>query len=349
MATRIGLLALRHFTDSGLSIALDVFRAANALSRRAGQPVPFVLEALSLTGEPVEAASGLVTSVTGDVKRLRRADVILVPGCWYDTDDGVEALLGREDVRVAVKALRAAVDRSATVGASCSGTFLLAETGALNGLSATTTWWLASQFRERYPTVALDVTKALTLEPRLLCAGTVFAMADLALAVVSRHAGPELARGCMRALLLDTHPSQAPYMVLRQVVTNDPVVRAAERWVRQHLSSNAVDVESLAKHVGVSSRTLSRKLEASLGLKPLAFVHRLRLEAATHLLETTQKPLDEIAERVGYRDGGTLRRLMRRTLQRAPGELRRRADVTPKNAERRAASPTELGVKARFS
>jgi transcriptional regulator GlxA family with amidase domain len=112
-------------------------------------------------------------------------------------------------------------------------------------------------------------------------------------------------------------------VALRHLRTDDAVVRRAEAWARAHLA-NGFDVATLAGKAGASPRTLARRLDASLGLSPIAFVQRLRVETAAHLLETSRLSLDEIAARVGYADANTLRRLMRRELGKPPGELRRR-------------------------
>ena len=318
-------MVLEGFTDSGLGVALDVLRAGNALSLRAGKRAPFEVEVLTPRADRrVRAASGLETRVHGTVARLTRCDVVLVPGCWLEGGEGVAALLARAEAVKVIAELERAAERGALIGASCAGTFLLAATGRLDGGVATTTWWLAEAFRARFPGVKLDVERTLTAQGRLLCAGTVFAMADLALSIVSRIAGPALARQCMRVLLLDRHASQAPYMVLRDMVHDEPVVQAAERWVRKHLAET-VRVEHLARAVGASPRTLARRLDETLGTTPLGFIQRMRLEAATHLLESSKASLEEIAARVGYRDAGTLRRLMRRKLGSRPSELRHQA------------------------
>ena len=91
--------------------------------------------------------------------------------------------------------------------------------------------------------------------------------------------------------------------------------------MRKHLAE-PVRVERLARAVGASPRTLARRLDETLGTGPLGFIQRIRLEAATHLLESSKASLEEIATRVGYRDAGTLRRLMRRKLGSTPRELR---------------------------
>lgn len=323
--TKLAVVALDGYTDSGLAVALDVFRAANALGARAGSRHRFALEVLS-PSKQVRSASGLAITAQGGLSRLSRCEVALVPGCWMEEPSHVDRMLARADVQATARALAALFRRGGLVGASCSGTFVLASTGLLDGRRATTTWWLAEAFRRRFPRVRLEADQALVAEGRLLCAGTVFAMADLALAVVARRAGPALARQCMRALLLDQHASQAPYMVLRQMVLEEPLVLEAERWVRRHLAE-PFSVPALAKAIGASPRTLARRLEASVGTGPLGFIHRVRLEAATHLLRSSTASLDDVAARVGYRDAGTLRRLIRRNLGVAAGALRRRAEA----------------------
>ena len=110
-------------------------------------------------------------------------------------------------------------------------------------------------------------------------------------------------------------------MVLRDLVREEPLVLAAERWVRGHLHE-PLDVTRVAGAVGTSPRTLARRLERSLGTTPLGLINRIRLEAATHLLSSAPRSLDEVAEAVGYRDAGTLRRLIRRKLGQTPTALR---------------------------
>jgi transcriptional regulator GlxA family with amidase domain len=321
MVRTIGLLVLDGVTDSGVSVALDVLRAANALRRREGRRDAFDVKVLSKGGRAVTTAAGLRLGVHGAWTRARRCDVLLVPGCWVETPGEVAALLARKDVEACTALLQAGAKRGAVVGASCTGAFVLAAAGLLDGRRATTTWWLGSELRKRFPRVEVDDAQSLVSEGQVLSAGTVFAMADLALALVARWAGPTIARRVTKVLLLDTHTSQGPYMVLTQVANDEPAVRAAEAWVRRNLSRPG-SVGQLARAVGLSPRTLARRLDASLGLSPIGFIRRIRLETAAQLFETSRLSLDEVARRVGYEDAGTLRRLMRRELGRTPKQLR---------------------------
>jgi transcriptional regulator GlxA family with amidase domain len=230
-------------------------------------------------------------------------------------------LLDRPDAAAVGAELLAAADRGAIAGASCTGTFMLAATGLLDHRTVTTTWWLAGVFRRTFPLVRLEVARALTVDGTVLCAGSVLAIADLAFAVISRTAGPSLARSSSQVLLLDTHPSQAPYMALEHLRIDDPLVRDAERWVDRNLSE-PFSIPDLARGVGTSTRTLARRLDAALGVGPSGFVEGIRLRLARHLLETTTLPLEQVAARVGYSDTGTLRRMLRRRLGRTPRDLR---------------------------
>lgn len=318
---RVGVLALDGVTDSGLAVALDVLRAAKVLAAREARRDPFSIQVFTMGGRAVRTASGALTT-TGRSARPPRCDVLLVPGCWLEGAGQLDAWIARKDTTQAIELIARAAKRGAWVGGSCTATFLLAEAGLLDGAVATTTWWLEAAFRSRFPRLELDVTRSMTTTGRVLCAGSVFAMADLALAVVARLAGPRVARQCMRALLLDTHPSQAPYMVLEQTLTNEPLVQQAEAWIRARLRDQ-FSVDELAGALRVTPRTLSRRLRRALGVSPLGLVQRVRVEVASHLLETTSASVDEVAEQVGYRDGGTLRRLLKRAAVPGPKRLRR--------------------------
>lgn len=113
------MLVLEQVTDSGVSVALDVLRAANALTRRAGLREPFVVEVLSKRGRAVTTGAGLRLGVHGAWKRASRCDVLLVPGCWVETAEEVEALLEREDVKACGLVLQQAARRGAVLGTSC--------------------------------------------------------------------------------------------------------------------------------------------------------------------------------------------------------------------------------------
>ncbi|MBX3210964.1 MAG: helix-turn-helix domain-containing protein [Labilithrix sp.] len=318
---RVAILVADGFTDSGLAVALDVFRTANALARRAGRAVPFQVSVLAPT-KRVRAASGLVVGPTSPLSSASHADLVLVPGYWVETPEEMCGVVERPDVKKLVRAIVAAYGRGKTVGSSCAGAFLLAEAGILDGRAATTTWWLAPQLQQRCPRAKVEAESALVVDERLLTAGALFAQADLALHICARVCGPTLSRHVARLLLLNTHASQAAFMAVQQLAANDETVRRAEAWARARLAAS-FSVIDMARAAGTSPRTLARRLAGAVGATPIGFVQRLRVEQAVHLLETTSLSLDEVSSRVGYRDPNALRRVMRKHISTSPRELRR--------------------------
>jgi transcriptional regulator GlxA family with amidase domain len=317
-------LVLAGVADGALGIGLDVFATAARLAPRRA-PAQRVI---SVDGRPVRTWTGRALPVDGALRgaRLGRRDVVLLPGLAAATPHAVEALLARADTARALPLLARAAERGATIAASCSATTLLAAAGLLDGVEATTTWWLAPVFARRFPGVTLRADRMVVDAGRVVTAGAAFAHADLALALVARLAGAPTARLVARYLVVDERPSQARYMVLDHLRSDDAVARALERFVMANLARQ-VSLAEMARATGTSPRTLARRVEAALGTTPQRFAQRLRAARAAHLLETTTAPVEAVAADVGYADAAAFRRVYRRYTGEAPRDRR-----TPRSA-----------------
>ena len=318
---KTAVLALPSVLDTSLGMTLDILGAANRLRTLAGQSPVFRPVLTSMQGSQVRSGAGLMLGPAVPASRLPRPDLIIVPGANLPLPDEVDAWLASASVSRAVDWLREMARQGAEVTASCAGTFVLAEAGLLDGRSATTTWWLAPHFQKRYPHIALDMNRMVVRDGPVTCAGAAFAQADLMLSLVARHAGPETARLCARYLLLDQRLSQARYALVDHLARQHPVVNAAERWIRRHLA-RSFSIGELAQALHVTPRTLARRFASTTGLTPSRFIQRLRVEQAIHLMETTPRALADIAERVGYADASSLRRLIARHKGSTPREIR---------------------------
>jgi transcriptional regulator GlxA family with amidase domain len=208
------------------------------------------------------------------------------------------------------------------IAAACVGTFLLAESGLLDGHDATTTWWLSPLFRSRYPEVRLDEDRMVVPSGQFVTAGAVMGHLDLVLWLI-RQASPELATLVARYMLVDGRVSQAPYIIPDHLAHSDPLIERFERWTRANLA-RGFSLQDAASELATSPRTLQRRAEAVLGKSPLAYFQDRRVERARHLIETSSMDLEAIAAEVGYSDGTTLRTLLRRRLGRGVRELRAR-------------------------
>jgi transcriptional regulator GlxA family with amidase domain len=219
--------------------------------------------------------------------------------------------------------LRTWAGDGASMAAACVGTFVLAEAGLLDGEEATTTWWLAPMFRQRYPKVALDESRMLVNSAGFTTAGAAMAHLDLALGVL-RQRSPALAALAARYLLGEPRGSLAEFVIPDHLAHADPLVERFEGWARHRLA-HGFSLNDAARAVGASERTLARRMHAVLGKTPLSYFQDLRVERALHLLRTGSESVDQIAAQIGYADGVTLRSLLRRRLGKGVRELRARA------------------------
>ncbi|WP_432175397.1 GlxA family transcriptional regulator [Streptomyces sp. Tue6028] len=304
----VAVLVYDGVFDSGLSAALDVLDAANAMRGELPQPPPaWNVTTVGFSAQVRTGAGHLVNPEPASAAAT--TDLLVVPALAERRPDALlDRVAGPElaEVRELVAERR---DRGTPIASACTGTFLLAESGVLDGRRATTTWWLAPVFRGRYPAVDLDETSMVTTSQGVTTAGAAFGHVDLALALV-RMASPALADLVARYLVVDERPSQSAYTIPSALAQSDPLIAAFERWARLHL--DAPDSLSEAAHaLGVSERTLQRTVRRVLNTTPVRFVQDLRVEQATHLLRTTDLSLETIARKVGYEHATTLRSLLR--------------------------------------
>lgn len=319
---RLHLLVLDGVFDLGLAALTDTLTTANELAGTlVHAPAPIELTFVGVRRR-VRTAQGLTVPVV-PVHSVQSPDVVLVPALGAKMPDTLAARLAHADVADAVAALRQWSNSGAVAGAACTGTFLLAESALLDGQRATTSWWLAPMFRQRYPRVALDESRMLVNSAGFTTAGAALAHLDLALSVV-RSRSPALAALAARYLLVETRGSQAEFVIPDHLAHADPVVERFEGWARRQLA-HGFSLAEAAVAVGASERTLARRLRSVLGKTPLSYFQDLRIERAVHLLRTGSESVDQIAAQIGYADGVTLRTLLRRKLGRGVKELRARA------------------------
>ncbi|MFF3515026.1 GlxA family transcriptional regulator [Streptomyces sp. NPDC002573] len=317
----VAVLAYDGVFDSGLSALLDVLDAANAMRGELPEPPPAWTVTTIGFRRRVRTGAGHVVE-TAPVAAATDADLLLVPALAERRPDALIAHVSGPDALPVRRLIAAARERGTPLASACTGTFLLAESGVLDGLPATTSWWLAPYFRKRYPAVPLDESRMVTSSRGVTTAGAAFGHVDLALAIV-RMKSPALAELVARYLVVDERPSQAAYTISAALAQSDPTLEAFERWARVHLDE-PISIADAARAIGVSERTLQRAVRRTLGTSPVRFVQDLRVERASHLLRTTGLPLEVIARKVGYEHANTLRILLRERTGTTAGSLRRR-------------------------
>jgi transcriptional regulator GlxA family with amidase domain len=315
---RIAILALQGLWDTGLTVMLSFSLAHRFSALQMGGTARFDVSVVGVRRR-VRSGQGLTIpaqAITPDLK----PDWVIVPALNTGRPEQLLPALERRDVIQAKMELRKWHAGGAHIAASCIGSFVVAETGLLDHQEATTTWWLAPLFRQRYPNVLLDESRMLVPSKVGVTAGAAMGHLDLALWLI-RKASPELASLVSRYLLADIRSSQAPYIIPNHLAQADPLILRFEKWSRDHLKEG-FSLQQAANALATSARTLQRRCEAVLGKSPLSYFQDLRVERAQSLLHGSGLDLDAIAAEVGYVDGATLRTLLRERLGRGVRELR---------------------------
>src|SRR5262245_28612995 len=211
IAMLIYVLVLNDVFDTGLSALLDTFGTANELAESTGTfSVRFDITVVGVRPR-VRTRQGLLVPVR-PAMQLARPDVVLVPALGATMPETLRVALRRRDIIDAQTLLHRWSGSGTMVGAACTGTFVLAGASLLDGQRATTTWWLAPFFRERYPHVVLEESHMLVGSSRFVTASAALAHLDLALWLVRRRS-PALAALTARYLIVDPRPSQAAFAI----------------------------------------------------------------------------------------------------------------------------------------
>ena len=315
--TPLALIVESGATASSVMLTLDMLAIAARYPEAAGCR----LDVLSLRGGAVQLSPRVSVETKKMPARLDGYAAVIVPGFFAEN-----ATVLIEQVNTTwqplIARLRALPDET-LVAASCYGTFVVAESGLLDGINATTTWWLQDQFRQRFPLVRLNADQALADGGRCLTAGAMTAHTDLALHVLRRLFGAALARQVGAIMLVDgARTSQRPFMTLRRNF-DDPLIQQATDWLDSR-AANEVSTTALADALHVSYRTLHRRFQAAAGMAPLAYLQELRVEHAKALLESTLMSVERIVGQVGYSDVSAFRRLFSKRAGLSPAQYRQR-------------------------
>jgi transcriptional regulator GlxA family with amidase domain len=322
----VAVLVFDDCQPSAVSTVTESLSIANlhwGRTNREGKP-PFTWRTISFDGRPVQGMGGVTLVPDGSFADLRQPDVIFVPGVRAYDERAMKKTLQQLNSRWG-DALRQHYGRNRYIAANCSAVFLLAEAGLLDGRTATTSWWLARNFRAAYPNVQLMPEMLVTKDARIFCAASFSACLNLGLEIVSEFLGPHAMLTLARVMLIDVNrTAQLPYANLQhQVRHRDDLVLRAQTLLLTNLR-RVPDLETLAQRLHVSSRTLARRFKAATGETPLRFLQHARIERAKRLLETTNASFDQIAYRVGYEDVSSFRRLFVRASRISPHSYRQK-------------------------
>ncbi len=270
---------------------------------------------------PIRSSTGFLLSPELGLDALEGVDTIVIPG-WADDF--------REPHPATIEALRAAYDRGVRLMSICIGSFVLAATGLLDGRRATTHWRWAERLQERYPKVRVDPSVLYIDDGQILTSAGTAAGIDLGLHVVRLDYGADVANQVARRIVMPPHRDggQAQYIEapVPETPEDDPIGDTL-RWIVEHLDEE-LTIDGLAGRAAMSERSFLRHFRATTGTTPLDWILRQRIALAQRLLETTDLPLEFVAERSGFGSAVTMRHHFARRVQTSP-QAYRAAGVQP--------------------
>lgn len=270
---------------------------------------------------PVRSPTGVAVLVEHGLDRLAASDVVLV-SAWEDLDRPVPAGL--------VAAVRAAHERGAQLISQCSGAFVLAEAGLLDGRRATTHWRMAGELAARYPAVDVDPRVLYVDEGSIITSAGTASAVDATLHWVRREYGPGPANALAREMVMPAHRDggQAQYIDTPVARCEDDLLGLVLEWAREHLAE-PLSVEQLARRALMSPRSFARRFKAATGTTPHAWLLAQRLAAAETLLAGSDAPVEEVARLAGFGTAAGLREHFTRRRGVAPREWRRTFATAP--------------------
>jgi len=265
------------------------------------RPWPYELIVVSIHGtEPLRTHNGFTIQTPYTLADLQRADTIVIPA-WPNVDQPPA-----EDL---LDALRAAQRRGARVMSFCSGAFVLAYAGLLDGRRAATHWMYSDAMAARFPTVAVDRNVLYVDEGDVLTSAGTAAAIDLCLHVIRSDLGAEAANIVARRMVVPPHRDGGQAQYVQAPVPccpDDDPMAAALDWAVEHLDEQ-LSVETLARHAAMSPRTFARRFRDVTGTTPHQWLLRQRVLHAQRLLETTTEPVERVATRCGFSSAAVLR------------------------------------------
>lgn len=263
---------------------------------------------------PLRAHGGFSILPDGGTDLLDRADLIVVPG-WKGADAPVPVAL--------VDSLRSAHARGARLASICSGAFVLAATGLLDGGTATTHWRYAHALRQQFPKIEVDETSLYRGSEGLFTSAGSAAGIDLMIEIVRQDFGPAAANSVARRIVMPAHRSGGQAQFLERPVHSRPDAQIAPLLDRIRLTLHRPwTIGDLARDMKMSKRTFERRFFEATGSPPGEWLIDERVEAAKQMLASTTRPMEDVAQAVGLASAHALRHHFRRRVKLSPSEYR---------------------------
>ena len=293
--------------------AYKIFTRANAFWKGTGKKELFRIE-LAGVSKKVTFYDGLFSvQPHTHISAIKRTDLIIIPSLNHNYQQAVKGN------QVMINWLERQYRQGAEVASICTGAFLLASSGLLDGRTCSTHWSVADNFRIMFPKVDLQADKLITDEKGIYTNGGAYSFLNLLIYLVEKYYDRSTAIFCSKVFQIEMdRQSQSPFTIfMGQKTHGDDVVKKAQAYIEGHLDEK-ISVEHLSSHFAVGRRNFDRRFIRATGNTPVEYSQRVKIESAKKAFETTRKPINEVMYEVGYSDVKAFREVFRKITGMSP-------------------------------
>ncbi|MBO9593476.1 MAG: helix-turn-helix domain-containing protein [Niabella sp.] len=302
--------------------AYDILRQANEYWKQAGHPSLLNIEIAGFASE-VCSHNGYLAIRPVDIRQIRQTDLVLIPAVLGEYEEAVRQNQELLDwIRLQYKC-------GAEVASMCSGAFLLAATGLLQNRACSIHWNKVAEFERMFPGVHIATGRIITHENGIYTNGGAYSFLNLILYLVENLFDRSIAIRCSKVFQIEVErTTQSPFTIFQvQKEHDDELIQHAQTYIEEHLDTR-ISFEKLAVQLAISRRNFDRRFIKATGNTPVAYLQRVKIEAAKKELERGRKTIFEVMMDVGYTDDKTFRDVFRKITGLSPTDYRNRYSKT---------------------
>jgi len=297
--------------------AFKIFTRAAAYWKEAGKKILYKIELAGIS-KKVEFYDGLFTVTPHThISNIVKTDLIIIPSLNHNYQNAVKGN------QLLIDWIEQQYKNGAEIASICTGAFLLASSGLLDGKSCSTHWAAADSFRTMFPKVNLQTDKLITDENGIYTNGGAYSFLNLIIYLVEKYYDRQTAIFCSKVFQveMDRH-SQSAFIIFKgQKLHNDEMIRKAQAYIEGR-PDEKISVESLSSKFAIGRRNFDRRFIKATGNTPLEYSQRVKIEAAKKAFETSRKTINEVMYEVGYNDAKAFREVFRKVTGISPLEYR---------------------------
>ena len=303
---------------SSISGSLEILTRANEYWRKMGNPSKMEVRLAGLETE-LQLNAGLFSIHPIHIREIKNTDLVIIPSLSYDYEEVLQ------ENRELIHWIRDQYTHGAEIASICTGAFLLAATGLLEGKTCSTHWNAAHDFRRMFPNIHLHTDKLITADRGIYTNGGAYSFLNLILFLIEKYFDRQVAIRCSKVFQIDIERNlQSPFFIF-QVQKNhgDELIGQAQTFIEENLDEK-ISFEVLASKLAISRRNFDRRFIKATGNTPVEYLQRVKVEVAKKSLEKGRKSISEVMNEVGYVDDKAFREVFKKITGLSPLEYKAR-------------------------